>query len=81
MERHPVVSWLLRPPLVPTLFSKGRVRVAQLHSKVGATEAQVNRARAIRKQRAQGGGDDEAGNCIFSLNKYDPITVHHDTNR
>jgi hypothetical protein len=33
------------------------------------TEAQVNRARAIHKQRAKGGGDDEAGNCIFPPNK------------
>jgi hypothetical protein len=67
------------PLSYPLFFSRGEFGWHNCIPKV-VTEAQVNRARAIRKQRAQGGGDDEAGNCIFPLNKYDPITAHHDTN-
>ena len=68
------------PLSYPLFFPKGELGWHNCIPKVGVTEEEVNKARAIRKARVQGGGNDDAGNCIFLLNIYDPMNVDHDNN-
>ncbi|XP_072150844.1 uncharacterized protein [Setaria viridis] len=47
----------------PLFFPRGELGWHNCIPKVGVTEAEVNKARAIRKARADGGGDDDAGSA------------------
>ncbi|RCV30685.1 hypothetical protein SETIT_6G115000v2 [Setaria italica] len=47
----------------PLFFPRGELGWHNCIPKVGVTEAEVNKARVIRKARADGGGDDDAGSA------------------
>ena len=69
------------PLSYPLFFPRGELGWHNCIPKVGVTMVQVDQARAIRKKRAENGGDDDGGNLnSFQKCNINSFLLTHDTN-